>query len=137
MWTEHTEYEEYHKLQLCTVFRYQHNNTLSNRMDATETSSWGQQREQSVGQVAGVIDDPPGFPYTPPCLEFLEGAKLTSNNMTGSSHDPLQSFAVATELFPNQAVMHSIHHCHWKSFTKAEYNSPLFAQNTKRAPQSH
>ncbi len=25
MWTEHTEY---HKLQLCTVFRYQHNNTL-------------------------------------------------------------------------------------------------------------
>ncbi len=28
MWTEHTEYEEYHKLQLCTVFRYQHNNTL-------------------------------------------------------------------------------------------------------------
>ncbi len=23
-----TEYEEYHKLQLCTVFRYQHNNTL-------------------------------------------------------------------------------------------------------------
>ncbi len=27
MWTEHTEYEEYHKLQLCTVFRYQHNNT--------------------------------------------------------------------------------------------------------------
>ncbi len=28
MWTEHTEYEEYHKLQRCTVFRYQHNNTL-------------------------------------------------------------------------------------------------------------
>ncbi len=28
MLTEHTEYEEYHKLQLCTVFRYQHNNTL-------------------------------------------------------------------------------------------------------------
>ncbi len=28
MWTDHTEYEEYHKLQLCTVFRYQHNNTL-------------------------------------------------------------------------------------------------------------
>ncbi len=28
MWTEHTEYDEYHKLQLCTVFRYQHNNTL-------------------------------------------------------------------------------------------------------------
>ncbi len=28
MWTEHTEYEEYHKLQLSTVVRYQHNNTL-------------------------------------------------------------------------------------------------------------
>ncbi len=28
-WCEHhTEYEEYHKLQLCTVVRYQHNNTL-------------------------------------------------------------------------------------------------------------
>ncbi len=28
MWTEHTEYEEYKKLQLSTVVRYQHNNTL-------------------------------------------------------------------------------------------------------------
>ncbi len=28
MWTDHTEYEEYKKLQLCTVVRYQHNNTL-------------------------------------------------------------------------------------------------------------
>ncbi len=28
MWTEHTEYEEYHKLQLSTVLRYQQNNTL-------------------------------------------------------------------------------------------------------------
>ncbi len=28
MWTEHTEYEEDHKLQECTVVRYQHNNTL-------------------------------------------------------------------------------------------------------------
>ncbi len=26
--TDHTEYEEYHKLQLCTVFRDHHNNTL-------------------------------------------------------------------------------------------------------------
>ncbi len=25
MWTENTEYEEYHKLQLSTVDRYQHN----------------------------------------------------------------------------------------------------------------
>ncbi len=29
--------------------------------DAAETSSRGQQREQFVGRVAGVLDDPPGF----------------------------------------------------------------------------
>ncbi len=28
MWTEHTEYDEYHKLQLSPFVRYQHNNTL-------------------------------------------------------------------------------------------------------------
>ncbi len=28
MWTDHTEYEEYQKLQLSTIDRYQHNNTL-------------------------------------------------------------------------------------------------------------
>ncbi len=47
-------------------------------------------------QVAGVLDDPPGFPYTPPGVDVLEGGKLTSNNVAGSSHDPLQSFAVAS-----------------------------------------
>ncbi len=49
-----------------------------------------------MGRVAGVLDDPLGFPYTPPGVDVLEGAKLTSNNMAGSSHDPLQSFAVAS-----------------------------------------
>ncbi len=49
-----------------------------------------------MGRVAGVIDDPPGFPYTPAGVDVLEGGKLTSNNMAGSSHDPLQSFAVAS-----------------------------------------
>ncbi len=48
-----------------------------------------------MGWVAGVIGDPPGFPYTPPGVDVLEGGKLTSNNVTGSSHNPLQSFAVA------------------------------------------
>ncbi len=48
-----------------------------------------------MGRVAGVIDDPPGFPYIPPGVDVLEGGKLTSNNVAGSSHDPLQSFAVA------------------------------------------
>ncbi len=59
-------------------------------------SSWGQQREQSVGRVAGVFDNPLGFPCTPPSVDVLEGGKLTSNNVAGSSHDPLQSPAVAS-----------------------------------------
>uniref|UniRef100_A0A8C1EDI7 Solute carrier family 12 member 7a n=1 Tax=Cyprinus carpio carpio TaxID=630221 RepID=A0A8C1EDI7_CYPCA len=46
--------------------------------------------------MAGVTDDPPGFPYTPPGVDVLEGGKLTSNNVAGSSHDPFQSFAVAS-----------------------------------------
>ncbi len=49
-----------------------------------------------MGRVAGVIDDPPGFPYTPPGVDVLEGGKLTSNNVAGSSHNPFQSFAVAS-----------------------------------------
>ncbi len=69
---------------------------LSIHCRAAETSPWGQQREQTVGRVAGVLDDPPGFPYIPPGVDVLEGGKLTSNNVAGSSHDPLQSFAVAS-----------------------------------------
>ncbi len=49
-----------------------------------------------MGRVAGVLDDPPGFPYKPPGVDVLEGGKLTSNNVVGSSHNPLQSFAVAS-----------------------------------------
>ncbi len=41
-------------------------------------------REQSVGRVAGVFDNPPGFPCTPPGVDILEGGKLTSNNVAGS-----------------------------------------------------
>ncbi len=47
-----------------------------------------------MGRVAGVFDNPPGFPCTPPGVDVLEGGKLTSNNVAGSSHDPFQSFAV-------------------------------------------
>ncbi len=36
------------------------------------------------------------LPYTPHGVDVLEGGKLTSNNVAGSSHDPLQSFAVAS-----------------------------------------
>ncbi len=46
--------------------------------------------------MAGVIDDPLGFPYTQPGVDVLEGGKLTSNIVAGRSHDPLQSFAVAS-----------------------------------------
>ncbi len=49
-----------------------------------------------MGWVGGVIDDPTGFPYTPPGVDVLEGGKLTSNNVAGSLHNPLQSFAVAS-----------------------------------------
>ncbi len=49
-----------------------------------------------MGRVAGVLDDPLGFPYTSPGVDVLEGGKLTSNNAAGSLHDPLQSFAVAS-----------------------------------------
>ncbi len=44
-----------------------------------------------MGRVAGVLDDPPGFPYTPLGVDVLKGGKLTSNNVAGSLHDPLQS----------------------------------------------
>ncbi len=49
-----------------------------------------------MGRVAGVFDNPPGFPCTPPGVDILEGGKLTSNNVAGSSHDTLQSPAVAS-----------------------------------------
>ncbi len=49
-----------------------------------------------MGRVAGVFDNPPGFPCTQPGVDILEGGKLTSNNVAGSSHDPLQSPAVAS-----------------------------------------
>jgi len=39
-----------------------------------------------VGRVAGVFDNPPGFPCTPPGVDVLEGGKLTSNNVAGSSN---------------------------------------------------
>ncbi len=49
-----------------------------------------------MGRVAEIIDDPLGFPYTLPSVNVLEGGKLTSNNVAGSSHDPLQSYAFAS-----------------------------------------
>ncbi len=67
-----------------------------------------------MGRVAGVLDNPPGFPYTPPGVDVLEEGKLTSNNVAGSSHDPLQSFAVASGVVskpggdaPGKGALHS------------------------------
>ncbi len=57
-----------------------------------------------MGQVAGVIDDPPGFPYTLPGVDVLEGGKLTSNNVAGSSHDPLQSFSAGQDALHSAGV---------------------------------
>ncbi len=53
-------------------------------------------RESRLGRVAGVSDNPPGFPCTPPGVDVLEGGKLTSNYVAVSSHGPLQSPAVAS-----------------------------------------
>ncbi len=39
------------------------------------------------------------FLIQPPGVDVLEGGKLTSNNVAGSSHNPLQSFAVASGAF--------------------------------------
>ncbi len=43
-----------------------------------------------MGRVAGDLDDPPGFPYTAPGVDILEGGKLTSNNVAGSSNRALR-----------------------------------------------
>ncbi len=44
--------------------------------------------------VAGVTDDPPGFPHAPPGVDVLEGGKLTYS-VSSSLHNPLQRFAIA------------------------------------------
>ncbi len=41
-----------------------------------------------MGQVAGVLDDPPGFPYTPPGIDVFK--------------------VMPAVLFPNQAVMQPV-----------------------------
>ncbi len=51
-----------------------------------------------MGRLAGVLDDLPGFPNAPPGVDVLEGGKLTSNNVAGNSHDPLQSFAFVSSV---------------------------------------
>ncbi len=54
-----------------------------------------------MGRVAGVFDNPPGFPCTPPGVDVLEGGKLTSNNVAGSSF--CRALRLPAVLFPNQA----------------------------------
>ncbi len=65
-----------------------------------------------MGRVAGVFDNPPGFSCTPPGVDVLEGGKLTSNNVAGSSHDPLQS--PASPMFGRLyiiMIMNRLHYC--------------------------
>ncbi len=59
-----------------------------------------------MGRVAGVIDDPPSFPYTPPGVDVLEGGKLTSNNVAGTTL--CRALRLPAVLFPNQAVMQPV-----------------------------
>ncbi len=61
-----------------------------------------------MGRVAGVFDNPPGFPCTLPGVDVLEGGKLTSNNVAGSSHDLCRALRLPAVLFPNQAVMQPV-----------------------------
>ncbi len=62
-----------------------------------------------MGRVAGVIGDPPGFPYTPPGVDILEGGKLTSNNVGGAVRTTLcRALRLPAVLFPNQAVMQPV-----------------------------
>ncbi len=62
-----------------------------------------------MGRVAGVLDDPPGFLYTPPGVDVLEGGKLTSNNVASSSHDSLQSFAIVSKPGGDAAGQDALH----------------------------
>ncbi len=50
--------------------------------------------------VVGVTDDPPGFPHAPPGVDVLEGGKLASYSVAGSSHNPLHSFAIGAVSIP-------------------------------------
>ncbi len=52
-----------------------------------------------MGRVAGVIDDPPGFPYAPPGVDVLDRGKLTSNNVVGvvAQEQEMDSFNLVNE----------------------------------------
>ncbi len=63
--------------------------------------------------VAGVTDDPPGFPHAPPGVDVLEGGKHTSYSVVGSSHNPLQSFVIAAgavSILDSDAASHDVFH---------------------------
>ncbi len=61
-----------------------------------------------MGWMAGVLDDPPGFPYTPPGVDVLEGGKLTSNNVAAVRTTLCRALRLPAVLFPNQAVMQPV-----------------------------
>ncbi len=59
-----------------------------------------------MGRVAGVIDDPPGFPYTPAGVDILEGGKLTMWRAVRTTL--CRALRLSAVLFPNQAVMQPV-----------------------------
>ncbi len=54
--------------------------------------------------VAGVTDDPPGFPHAPPGVDVLEGGKLTSYSVAALC----RALRLLLVLFPYQAVMQPV-----------------------------
>ncbi len=55
-----------------------------------------------MAQVTGVSDDLPCFPHTSLGVDFLEGWKLTSNDVLGRL---FRAFRLTAMQFPSQAVM--------------------------------
>ena len=47
------------------------------------------QREQSMACVAGVFNNFPSLPFTPPDIEVLDGRELGPNDALGCPHNPL------------------------------------------------
>ncbi len=55
--------------------------------------------------VAGVTDDPPGFPHAPPGVDVLERGKLTSYSVAAVRTTICRALRLLLVLFSYQAVM--------------------------------
>ncbi len=68
-----------------------------------------------MGRVAGVFDNPPGFPCTPPGVDILEGGKLTSNN-TGNVEQSDLSVNVAERWSSLEKELICVGFCYGKNY---------------------